>query len=377
MKKIIKKAHKFRLEPTKEQRTLFAQFAGCARFVYNRALAKIKKALDAGEKMPTYYDAATELPLLKASEDTKWLKVPHSQILQQALMHLHRGVQYFFDNRKENPSIGMPRFKKRGRKDSFRYPQNIKCMNGKVFLPKIGWVNYKDSRAILGTIKQAVIKREGKHWFITIFVEVEVDIDMVPILDEEAVGLDVGISCFVATSNGDKVPNPAYYHCLLDRLRYLCKELSRKKKYSKNWEKCLNKIRRLHTRIKNLRNNFLHKLSTLITKNHGVVCVENLAINEMVKDKRFARAISDAGWGRFISFVRYKCEWQGKHFSQVSRWFPSSQLCSSCGNRQDMPVQIRVFKCKACGLKLDRDINASINIRSAGLSALKACGATE
>jgi len=213
------------------------------------------------------------------------------------------------------------------------------------------------------------------HWYICIVCEKEIDIDIVPISDDDAVGIDVGISCYAATSNGEKIPNPAYLRGLLDTLRYLSRSLSRKKKYSENWKKCVVRIQQLHIRIVNLRNDFLHKLSTLIAKNHGVVCVEDLNIKGMMKNGRLSRAIADAAWGKFHEFMRYKCDWNGKHFKKIGRFFPSSKLCSSCGNKQDMPLDKRVFKCNSCGLKLDRDINASINILAAGLSALRTCGA--
>jgi len=375
MKELRLKAHKFRLNPNKEQRIKFAQFAGCARYVFNHALASFLNALNGETKLPTYNDAAKKLPQMKESEETAWLKEVHSQILQQALMHLYKGITKFFKERISNPLIRLPRFKRKGRKESFRYPQNIKVEDGKVFLPKIGWVRYRDSRTIEGSIKQAVIKKEAGHWYIIFFVEVEIDTTKVPIVDKEAVGIDLGLLCFAALSNGETIQAPAYLKKHLDKLRRLNKELSRKKKFSRNWYKCVAKIQRLHIRIKNLRNDFLHKLSTLLSKNHGVVCMEDLNIKGMVKNSRLARSISDAAWGRFVSFLEYKCDWTGKHFVKVPRWFPSSKLCSSCGNKQDMPLHKREYHCKECGLVLDRDINASKNIRMAGLSILKACGA--
>ncbi len=374
MRERLTKTHKYRLDPTNRQRLLLVQFAGCARYVYNRALVQIKKALGAKEIIPTYEDAANLLPFLRMAEETEFLADAPAQVLQQALMDLYLSVTAWFGSSTSDKKRGMPGYRRRGKNDTFKYPQYIRCEDNKVWLPKIGWVKYKNSRSIPGEIKQAVVYKRGKHWYISInFIE-EVDITMAPIREEEAIGIDVGISCYAATSDGNKVPNPKYLHNLLGKLRRLYRELSRKKKFSSNWKKCVAKIQQLHIRIKNLRNDFLHKLSTEIAKNHGVVCVEDLNIKGMMKNRKLSRAIADAGWGTFLQFLQYKCAWTGKHFVKVNRWLASSKLCSTCGNKQDMPLHIRVFDCNACDLKLDRDINASINIRSAGMSALKACG---
>ena len=150
---------------------------------------------------------------------------------------------------------------------------------------------------------------------------------MVPIRIAEAVGIDLGISCYAATSDGEKIPNPKYYNTLLPKLCRLYRQLSRKKKFSQNWKKCVAKIQRLHIRISNLRNDFLHKLSTFFAKSHGVVCVESLNVKGMVKNRRLSRSISDAAWSMFLRFLCYKCDWLGKHFMEIDRFFPSSKLC--------------------------------------------------
>lgn len=377
MKKLQPKAYKYRLVPNKEQEVLFAQYAGCARYVYNRALADYKKAQENDIKRPSYSDAANKLPFMKADEETIWLKDVHSQVLQQSIMDLYKGIKKFFKERDDNPFIGFPKFKRKGKKESFRFPQNIKIMGNKVYLPKIGWVKFRNSRSIEGMLKQAVIKKEAIHWYITIFAEVEMATAQVPIIDEGAIGIDLGLTSFVALSTEEEVEAPVFLRKHLAKLKHLYRELSRKKKFSNNWKKCVAKIQRLHIRIKNLRGDFLHKLSTLLSKNHGVVCVENLNIKGMVKNRRLARSISDAGWGKFVSFLEYKCDWNGKHFVKVPRHFPSSQLCSNCGNKQKMPLSERVYRCQNCPLELGRDINASKNIRMAGLDILKACGAID
>lgn len=373
MKKIVKKAYKYRLKPTKEQAQSFAHNAGCARYVYNYALELIKSSLRARGKIISYHDLAGELPFLKRGSETSWLKEAHSQVLQQSMMDLYKGLERYFQSKKAEGRVGFPTFKSKGKNDSFRYPQEVKVEDGKVYLPKIGWVKYRNSRPVEGVVKQATIRKEAGYWNISIHCEVETEFEPAVINEANSVGLDMGLDAYIATSDGERIPNPAYLSKLLSQLRALSKELSRKKKYSKNWKKCVAKIQRLHARIANLRKDFLHKLSTNITKNHGVVCVESLNIKGMVQNRRLSRSISDAGWGMFLTFLNYKCDWAGKHFVEVDRFFPSSKLCYHCGAKQEMPLSKRVYKCD-CGVEIDRDVNAAKNIRVAGMSILKACG---
>lgn len=370
----IKKTFSYRLKLNKEQRNLLAQYAGCARYVFNYGLALIKEALDNKQKMPSYEDIANKLPFLKKSPETSWLKEPHSQVLQHSLKDLESAIKHFFRRVKKKEKPGFPKFQKKGNKDSFRYPQGVKCKGGKVFLPKIGSVSYRDSRAIEGVIRQATIKREGKHWNIHIACELEVDIQKVPVSENNAVGIDLGIKNFAYLSDGQVIENQRILNGYLKKLAFLQRQYARKKKGSNNQKKFIVKIGRLHTKIKNIRKDFHHKLSTHIAKNHGVVAVEDLNIKGMVLNRCLSRAISDAGWRGFVNYLEYKCTWLGKHFVKVGRFLPSTKQCSSCGTLQTISLQIRVYTCAICGLQMDRDLNASINIRAAGLSALKACG---
>ena len=221
MKELRSKAFKFRLKPTKKQSNKFAQFAGCARYVFNDALDDYLKALNSKGKLPNYYDAANKLPRMKACEETVWLKDVHSQVLQQELLHLYSGIRKYYNEREKNPRIRLPRFKKKGKKESFKYPQNIKVEDSKVWLPKIGWVRYRNSRLIEGEIKQVVIKKEAGHWYITFFLTVELEISKVPIVESEAVGIDVGLISFVTDSNGNKIDAPKYLRQYLAKLQHL------------------------------------------------------------------------------------------------------------------------------------------------------------
>lgn len=368
------KTFSYRLKPNQSQRILLARAAGSVRFIYNFMLAHAKKALADNQKVPKYADQSNLLPGLKKAPETSWLKEPHSQILQQALKDLEKTFQHFFRRLKGKEKPGFPKFKKKGDKDSFRYPQGFKFAFRKIFLPKIGWIKYYDSRPLEGKIKQVTVKREADFWNIHVVCEIQGEVPRTLATIENSVGIDLGLSNFAYLSNGEVIENPAFLKNDLKKLRRYQRQFSRKKKGSSNRKKFALRVTRLHMRVRNKRKDFHHKLSTQIAKNHGVVAVEDLNIKGMVRNRHLSRAISDAGWRSFLDFIKYKCDWLGKHFVKVERFFPSSKTCSSCGMQQTIPLNMRIYECSGCKLILDRDFNASLNIRAAGLSVLKACG---
>lgn len=377
---IIRKAFRYRLKPTKEQKQKLTNFAGACRFVYNRGLAKRKELYEKQGKSISYYEQNVELTQLKKQEDTSWLKEMHSQILQQSLQDLDKGFKRFF---KEKDG-GYPRFKCKGVRDSFRYPQGVKIDSNKAYLPKIGWVTFIKSREIEGDLKQTTIAREGDHWYISFSCQIEIqDPKPVSIKEDNAIGIDVGLKTYATCAIGKQhklisIESPKFYHRLLPRLKVLQRRVSRKQKGSINWKKAKRQLAKLHAKIKHARENFAHQLSTWIVKNHDVICVETLKIKSLLQAKqhKLARFISDAGWRQFLTYLKYKAEEQGKHFVEAGEYYPSTQICSSCGNLQEMSLQMRKYSCKNCGLNIDRDYNSSIAIKAAGISVLKACGAT-
>ncbi len=372
--KTIQKTFSYRLKPSKTQSSTFRQYAGCARYVYNQALSQIKKAIEAKERPPSYKTLANQLPHLKRASKTEWLKSVHSQVLQQTLKDLDKGMQSYYRRIREKQTPGFPHFKCKGVKDSFRFPQYVTCEDNKVHLPKMKEVAYYNSRPIEGTIKQAVVKRHGDHWYIHLACEVAVQSEHKMVEPHKIVGIDVGLLHFAYVSNGQVIDNPRFQKSDLIRLRQAHKNHSRKKRGSKNRKKSAKKLNRLHEKVANRRKDFLHKLSTDIVENQDVVIVEDLNIKGMVQNPRLARSIADAGWGQFRSYLKYKAEWQGKKYIQIGRFEPTSKKCSSCQSKQEMPLKLRRYECKACGLNLDRDYNAALNIRSAGLAVLNACG---
>ena len=381
---LLKKGFKYRLEPTSGQRQLFAQFAGASRFLYNRGLEQRKTLYEKEGKSITYFEQNNELVPLKNDERTIWLKDIHSQVLQQALKNLDTAFQNFFHNVKVGKKPGFPRFKCKGIRDSFRYPQGVKVEEDNVYLPKIGWVKFRKSRDIEGAIKQTTILREGEHWYVSFSTEWEIpDPALAPICEERAVGIDMGLKHFAVMASGcDNKPtyisNPRLFTRYLPRLRVLAKRLSKKVKFSKNWIKAKIQLSKLHARIRHSREDFAHKLSTMIVKNHDIICVEGLDIANLLEKstKAMSRSIADASWRLFLRCLAYKAKEQGKHFVETGKYFPSTQLCSGCFLRNEMALSDREYRCSHCSLTIERDLNSAIVEKAAGMSVLKACGVT-
>lgn len=372
---LVTKTFRFRLEPSPTQRTWFARYAGCCRFVFNRGLAARQLSYEVEGKTPSYAEQCEWLRELKADSATAWLSEIHSQVLQQSLKDLDQAYQRFFRRLKAGEAPGFPKFKKKGRKDSFRYPQGVKVDGGRVYLPKIGWVKYRESRSLHGRIQQATIKREGEHWFVSFACEVEIPAPTpVAAGQARAVGIDVGLSCFATLSNGTAVENPRFLKRSLAKLKRAQRRLSRMSKGSNNWKKQAAAVATLHLKVRNSRRDFAHRTSTAIVNNHDVIAVEDLQIKGMLKNRHLASAISDAGWGMFLTMLAYKSAWAGKHFVRIGRFEATTQMCSACGRKKPMLLSARVYHCEGCGLKMDRDCNASLNIRAAGLAVLQACG---
>ncbi len=378
---IIRKAFFYRLKPKKPQRTQLANFSGACRYIYNRGLEERKKAYEEKSKPLTYFEQNIELTKFKQEQKTSWLKEIHSQVLQQALKDLDQSFQHFFRRVKQKQTPGYPKFKCKGIRDSFRYPQGVKIQDDQAYLPKIGWIKFRKSRDIQGMLKQTTISRRGEHWYISFSCEIETDTPpKIPILEEKAVGIDVGLIHYGVLASGKSnnctiIPPPKFLKTLLPRMRVLSKRLSKKQKGSQNWKKAKRQLAKLHAKIRHARENFAHQLSTLIVKSHDIICVESLNIAELMQSK-LSRSIADAGWRQFLTYLKYKAHEKGKHFVEIGKYYPSSQLCSSCGHKQKIELKERKFCCQKCHLQIDRDYNSSIVIKAAGMSVLNACGAT-
>jgi putative transposase len=381
---LLKKGFRFRLDPTDSQRQRFAQFSGASRFLYNRGLAQRKELYEKTGKGVSYFEQNNELVSLKKEAPTSWLKDIHSQVLQQALKNLDAAFQNFFNNLKKGRKPGFPRFKCKGVRDSFRYPQGVHIENSQVYLPKIGYVRFRKSREIEGILKQTTILREGGHWYVSFSCEIEVNDPIpAPITEEKAVGIDMGLKSFAVMASGrnnvaKRIDNPRFFTQDLPRLRVLSQRLSKKAKGSKNWLRAKLQLSKLHARIRHCREDFAHKLSAEIIKSHDIICVEGLDIANLLQTgtRSLSRAIADASWRFFLGCLKYKAREKGKHFVETGQYFPSTQICSSCWHRQKMELQDRIYRCNNCSMEMDRDLNSAIVEKAAGMSVLKACGAT-
>jgi putative transposase len=374
---IKRRAFKYRIVRPDKHREKFQQFAGAARWIYNRGLEQRTKAYKEQGKTLTYYEQNDELVSLK--EEFPWLKEVHSQVPQQSLKNLDFAFKNLYRNIKQGKPPGYPKFKKRGVRDSFRFPQGVRVEGSQAYLPKIGWVKFRKSREIQGIIKETTIIQEGNAWYISFSCEIEIP-DPVPALlnEDRAIGIDVGLKVFATTSAGkentlDQIENPRYLKKNLSKIKHLSKKLSKKTSKSKNRLKARLKLSKHHAKVKNKRTDFAQKLSTKMIKNHDIFCIESLDIsNLLTKSSRgLSRAISDAGWRGFLHCLKYKAEECGKHIVEAGKYFPSSQLCHICGHQKEMPLELREYECPNCGLKIDRDYNSAIVLKAAGMSVLK------
>ena len=382
---IMRKAFKYRLKTKPKDESLLKQFAGSCRFVWNKALALQKERLDLGERCQNYSQLTALLPEWKV--EFPFLKEVHSQPIQQTLKNLDRALKDAFD--KKSPKR-FPTFKKRGATaDSFRYPQGFKLENSRVYLPKIGWVAYFDSRPIEGTPRNVTVSRKGQHWFVSIQTEREVADPVHP--SSTSVGGDRGVTRFLSLSDGSFYKPLNAFRKLEKQLANAQRKLSRRTKKSRNWCKQKAKITKLHIKIADARNDYLHKVSTEVSKNHAVVVLEDLKVANMSKSAKgtleapgknisqksgLNKAILDQGWGEFRRQIEYKQAWRGGWVLLVNSAY-TSQKCSCCGptakeNRRNQEQ----FACTACGFEANADHNAAINIKRAGHAQL-ACQAND
>jgi putative transposase len=366
------KANKYRIHPNTEQMEKLSIQFGCARFVYNDALAKKRDFWNSGAYNISRFELQAMLKTMKQDLDTVWLKKAHSQVLQSALLNLDKAFTNFFQGRAK-----FPRFKKKNQKQSIQYPQSVKIESDKIYLPKVGWVKCVVHRQFEGKVKTVTISKSpsGKY-----YASVLIDNGLVeakPIKHiEKVVGLDMGIHDFIADSHGNKTPNPRFLNKQLSNLKRKQQNLSRTKKGSKGRANARLLVAKAHEKVAFARNDFQHKLSKILADENQAVMIEDLNIKGMTKNRKLARHIQDLGWHGFSAKLGYKLKAQGKHLVKIDRWYPSSKTCSCCGHKQEtMPLNIRNWQCQ-CGAIQDRDVNAANNIANQGIIKLKADGYT-
>jgi putative transposase len=379
-------AYKFELQPNGEQRCDMRRFAGACRFVFNKALAwqNEQYAVDKAVKF-SYTTLANLLPLWKQDPAIQWLKESPSQPLQQTLKDLERAYKNFFAKRAD-----FPRFKKKGQSDSFRYPQGCKLdqANNRIFLPKLGWVRYRNSREALGTVKNVTVSSKQGKWFVSIQTEREVETPVHP--STAIVGIDMGIVRFATLSDGSYfAPLNSFKH-QEQALVKAQRAMSRKQKFSNNWKKAKANVQKIHAHIGNARRDYLHKATTTISKNHAMVCIEDLQVRNMSKSAAgttetpgknvraksgLNKAILDQGWYEFRRQLDYKLAWNGGQLVAVPPR-NTSRTCPCCDHvaKENRLSQAR-FECVACGFEENADLVGAINVLRAGHARL-ACADT-
>ena len=297
---------------------------------------------------------------------------------QEALRDLDRAFQNFFRGIRQGQPIGFPAFKRRGQHDSFRLTGTIKVQTKSIQLPRLGIIRLKEKTKVRGKILSATIVREADRWFVCLPVEMERP-DPKPV-EGDPVGIDVGLTCFAALSNGEKILAPKPLAKSLKRLKKASQQHSRKIKGSNNRKKSALKLARLHRKNRNIRKDFLHKQTTILAKTKSVIVLEDLDVKGMLSNKRLSRHISDAGWREFRRMLEYKTKWYGSTLIIAPRFYPSSKTCSDCGHLvTELPLEIREWQCTECHSIHDRDVNAAKNLlrfNTGSSPGIYACGDT-
>ena len=360
------------------------RFAGSCRFVFDKALALQKERDEQGEKKLSYAGLCKLLTEWRNSVETTWLADAPVHPQQQTLKDLERAYSNFFAKRAD-----FPRFKKKGRHDSFRYPdpKQIKLdqTNSRIFLPKLGWLRYRNSREVLGVVKNITVSQSCGKWFVSIQTEREVE---QPIPNGGAVGIDMGIARFATLSDGSFYAPLNSFKRHETALRKAQQTMSRKVKFSSNWKKAKARVQKIHTRIANVRKDFLHKASATISKNHALVVVEDLKVSNMSRSAKgtvdapgrnvraksgLNKSILDQGWGEFRRQLEYKMAWKGGYLVAVPPQY-TSQTCPCCGHvsKDNRQTQAK-FECVDCGFEENADKVGAINVLARGHRVI-ACG---
>jgi putative transposase len=359
-------AFKYELLPNSQQERQMRRFAGSCRFVYNKALALQKERHEQGQKKLGYAGLCQLLTAWRHSADTAWLADAPVHPLQQALQDLERAYSHFFAQR-----AGFPKFKKKGRSDSFRYPDpkqiQLDQANSRICLPKLGWVRYRNSREVLGTVKNVTVSKHAGKWFVSIQTEREVNW---PIPQGGAVGMDMGIARLATLSDGTFYAPLNSFKRHEARLRKAQQALSRKVKFSNNWKKAKARLQRIHSQMANARRDFLHKVSTAICKSQAIVCIEDLQVRNMSKlaagtadapgknvraKSGLNKSILDQGWYEFRCMLEYKLAWKGGRLIVVPPQ-NTSRTCPCCGHVLSDNRQTQAwFECVACGYENNAD----------------------
>lgn len=375
--KIINKAYKLRIYPNKQQEELINKSIGSSRFVYNHFLDMRIKQYESNKETSSYSKDSKKLTELKNGEDTLWLKEVDKFALQNSLRDLDMAYTNFFRRVKQkSDKVGFPKFKSKHTATlSYRTTftnNNIEVKDKKVKLPKLKWIKFRDKRNLTNINKifnVTISKTRSGKYYASVCVE---EVVSPKETTGAVIGVDLGLKEFLITSDGLYVESPKYLRKSEENLKKLQRNHSRKKKGSNNREKSRLKLAKLHEKVANQRRYFLQVLSSRLINENQVISLETLKIKKMLQNGNLSKSISDAGWYEFTRQLEYKGVWNNRNIVKVDTFYPSSQLCSSCGNKSDQTknLALRTYNCEGCKLEIDRDLNAAINIRNEGIRIL-------
>jgi len=367
--KVIHKSYKFKITPNNEQKELLAKHFGATRFVFNYYLNSRKETYLEEKKSLNYYDNANDLTVLKKEKEFNWLKEINSQSLQSSLRNLDTAYNKFF--RKQSK---FPRFKSKIDRQSFTIPQSVYIENNVLYIPKFKkGIEINIHREIEGKILFATISKSTTNKY---YVSITCEVNHQPFKKTNSkVGIDTGIKDLAILSDGKVYENIKTLKINLKKLKYNQRQLSKKQKGSNCRLKQKTKLAKIHEKVTNIRKDYLHKVSTEIIKNHDVICIEDLAVKNMMKNHKLSQAFSDVSLGTFYTMLEYKANWNNKTIVKIDRFFPSSKTCNVCNYiNQDLTLKDREWTCPSCNTIHDRDFNASINIKKQGLKILSGSG---
>jgi len=364
-----KRAFKYRFYPTPEQTDLLERTFGCVRSVYNRLLDWRTQAYKQEQRRISFNDASAQLTALKKEPDRAYLNEVSSVPLQQCLRHQQQAFTNFFEKR-----AGYPAFKSKKHRQSAEFTASgFKYRDGQLFLAKckeplaIRWTKGRETLPSAPSTVTVSCDSAGRY-FVSLLCEVETQ--PLPV-SPRMTGIDLGLKVLFVAADGEQIANPRHTAKYATRLTKAQRALSRKQRGSKNRAKARLKVARLHAKIADTRRDCLHKLSHRLIHENQVVCVESLAVKNLIRNRRQSKAIADAGWGELVRQLDYKAAWAGRQLVKIDRWFPSSKRCSCCGHTlASLPLTVRDWTCPACATHHDRDINAAVNIKAAGLAVL-------
>jgi putative transposase len=375
-------AFQYELIPIEQQKRDMRRFAGSCRFVFNKALALQKERFAQGEKKLGYADLCKTLTEWRNSPETAWLADAPVHPLQQTLKDLERSYSNFFAKRAD-----FPRFKKKGRHDSFRYPDpkqfKLDQANARLFLPKLGWLRYRNSRGVLGMVKNVTVSQSCVKWFVSLQTSREIEHPIHP--SESIIGIDVGVVRFATLSDGKVYEPLSSFRKSQARLAKAQRQMSHKRKFSKNWKKAKATVQKIHSQIAAARRDYLHKTSTEISKNHAIIVIEDLKVGNMSRSAAgtlenpgrkvnqksgLNKSILDQGWYEFRCQLEYKQTWRGGSVIAVPP-LNTSRTCLACGHvaKENRKTQA-LFYCVECGYEENADLVGAINILRAGHARL-------